>query len=76
MLSMKLEIKGDLAVIGRYDVIQGIYMILPQALKYLGKIEINNRKELKFSSTLPALLNYKLRLYVNLKTNTIIFTVK
>lgn len=74
---MKLVIKGDFDVLSQYNIIQSLYIILPQALKQLDSAdEVDDKQELTFSNNLPYLSNYKLKLIRNKKTQTITAILK
>lgn len=69
---MKLVLKGDFSMLSNFDVIKGIYTVLPTALNTLeDKEEKRNKKELIFTSSIYALVGHKIKIVKNIKTEII-----
>ena len=74
---MKLILKGDLDILGNFNVIQAMYMIFQSALDELSsKPYVNDKREISFTSNTNYLIGYSLKLVENKATKTITFIIK
>lgn len=74
---MKLILKGDLDILGNFNVIQAMYMIFQSALDELSsKPYVNDKREISFTSNTNYLIGYNLKLVENKTTKTITFIIK
>jgi hypothetical protein len=73
---MKMIIKGDLALLSRYDVIQNIYIYLDPALKKLYSLEFeDDKRQIEFDLK-EILLGYILKIVENNKLKTLTLIIK
>lgn len=74
---MKLILKGDIQVIGNFNVIQGVYVVLQQAINQLSKKPFeDDKRELSFKTEVNSLIGYTIKIIENSKTKTITVIVK
>ena len=74
---MKLILKGDLDILGNFNVVQSMYMIFQSALDELSsKPYVNDKREISFTSNTNYLIGYSLKLVENKATKTITFIIK
>ena len=74
---MKLILKGDLDILGNFNVIQAMYMIFQSALDELSsKPYVNDKREISFTCNTNYIIGYSLKLVENKATKTITFIIK
>ena len=74
---MKLILKGDLDILGNFNVVQSMYMIFQSALDGLSsKPYVDGKREISFKSSITYLIGYNLKLVENKVTKTLTFIIK
>lgn len=74
---MKLILKGDLDILGNFNVVQSMYMTFQSALDELSsKPYVDGKREISFKSNITYLIGYNLKLVENKVTKTLTFIIK